>query len=152
MSIVFILIAALIAAAGGHFFYQLAVDSHNALYVEDFEEKHRLGFPDARPGEYFIRSDDGNRVVFSEQRIDDDIYIRRTAVFDQDGRLLTPPPNPLAYVSGAFVVFLCIVAFGATVQNDRTPLAAPVESSHGPAKAIQRDPGHFLGNSSPISR
>lgn len=132
MSIFFIFLAAFVASAGGTLIYQWAVEYHEGQYSEDYERRYRAGFADARPGEYRVRQDEQDRVVYAEQSFHDEGILSRTQVFDRHGRNLNAPPNPLVYALGAFVVFVFVISCAFSVNSGPAPSGsspAPLQNS-----------------------
>lgn len=124
MPVLFIFIAATVSIAISHFLYQLALDHHGGQFLEDYERRFRAGFPEAKPGEYFIANQEDDRIVFAEQRLDDDCVYPRVQAFGRDGRNLNPPPNPLAYALGAVLLFTFIISGGSSIDRPQAPTAS----------------------------
>jgi len=129
MPVLFIFIAAAVAIGISYFLYQLALDHHGGQFLEDYERRFRAGFPEAKPGEYFVASQEDDRIVFNEQRLDDDCVYSRVQAFGRDGRNLNPPPNPLSYELGAVLLFVFILSGGFSSDPPEAPSA--------------RSPSHF---------
>lgn len=125
MPVLFIFIAAAVAIGISYFLYQLSLDRHGGQFLEDYERRFRSGFPEAKPGEFLVASQEDDRIVFSEQRLDDDCVYSRVQAFGRDGRNLNPPPNPLAYALGAMLLFVFILSVGFSSDRPETP---PVKS------------------------